>query len=634
MKLIKTPSILFLALFVAFSLTAHVEGAPSAPTAQAAPAPNVVLILADDLGWQDVGCYDIDEPSPMETPNIDRLAKKGVLFRQGYSPAPTCAPSRCAIMSGRHPAALQKTHVVGGNPPTPYNRLKHPIMDPWISGRMELKEVTIAEALKQNGYVSGHVGKWHMAIDHNAFPQPGDQGFDFTRRHLGESAAMKPHRLTGFATADKNDPYQLDKDGFPKDQTTLDAVEFLQDSKDKPFFLYYAAWLVHSPIHSRSRELLEKYCRKLGVDFPTDPEGWSLEGQKNPYYCAMVEMFDHYVGQLVSYLEQTEDPRNPGHKLIDNTYIILTSDNGGMEGHPGEVITDNYPLDKGKINAKEGGVRVPFLISGPGIPADKESDVMVNGLDFYPTILSWTGTAKPKEQNLDGCDLSGLLAKAPEDAALVKEKDDSRRDTMVWHFPHGVAQQSTIRKDGWKLIVNHYPGRPLELYQLNEDGPANSKQMDIEEAKNLAQKRPEKAEELKNELYTRLKAMNASFPYLNPNFQGKLPRKESVCKPVEHGRDGATVWASFRENGAKVTQAQLAYTLNGGTPVEEWYVIPARIDGDRVIAELPEGTTHYVFNFIDEHNFLVSYPEVADMVSAEKRKRTGTYSPDAFVGKQ
>ena len=634
MKLIKTPSILFLALFAGFSLTAHVEGAPSAPTAQAAPAPNVVLILADDLGWQDVGCYDIDEPSPMETPNIDRLAKKGVLFRQGYSPAPTCAPSRCAIMSGRHPAALQKTHVVGGNPPTPYNRLKHPIMDPWISGRMELKEVTIAEALKQNGYVSGHVGKWHMAIDHNAFPQPGDQGFDFTRHHLGESAAMKPHRLTGFATADKNDPYQLDKDGFPKDQTTLDAVEFLQDSKDKPFFLYYAAWLVHSPIHSRSRELLEKYCRKLGVDFPTDPDGWSLEGQKNPYYCAMVEMFDHYVGQLVSYLEQTEDPRNPGHKLIDNTYIILTSDNGGMEGHPGEVITDNYPLDKGKINAKEGGVRVPFLISGPGIPAGKESDVMVNGLDFYPTILSWTGTAKPKEQNLDGCDLSGLLAKAPEDAALVKEKDDSRRDTMVWHFPHGVAQQSTIRKDGWKLIVNHYPGRPLELYQLNEDGPANSKRVDIEEAKNLAQKRPEKAEELKNELYTRLKAMNASFPYLNPNFQGKLPHKESVCKPVEHGRDGVTVWASFKENGAKVTQAQLAYTLNGGTPVEEWYVIPARIDGDRVIAELPEGTTHYVFNFIDEQNFLVSYPEVADMVSAEKRKRTGTYSPDAFVGKQ
>ena len=113
--------------------------------------PNVVLILADDLGWQDVTCYDIDEPTPMETPNIDSLAKRGVLFRQGYSPAPTCAPTRVSIMSGRHPAVLQKTHVVGGHPPTPYNKSAHPLMDPWYSGRMKLSEVTIAEALKLNG---------------------------------------------------------------------------------------------------------------------------------------------------------------------------------------------------------------------------------------------------------------------------------------------------------------------------------------------------------------------------------------------------------------------------------------------------------------------------------------------------
>lgn len=606
--------------------------APAVAGAADAPKPNVVLILADDLGWQDVGCYDIDAPSPMETPNIDRLAGKGALFRQGYSPAPTCAPTRCAIMSGRHPAALQKTHVVGGNPPTPYSRLQHPVMDPWYRGRLETDEVTVAEALQKNGYATGHVGKWHMAIDHHAFPQPEDQGFDFTSNHLGESAAMKPHRLTGFATTAADDPYQLDKDGFPKDQVTLDAIKFMQESKDRPFFLYYAAWLVHTPIHSRSRELLEKYCRKLGVEFPTDPEGWPLEGQNNPYYCAMVEMFDHYVGQLIEYLETTDDPRNPGHKLIDNTYVILTSDNGGMEQHPGEVITDNHPLDKGKINAKEGGVRVPFLISGPGIPAGRESDVMVNGLDFYPTILTWTGTAKPDEQHLDGCDLSGLLAKAPEDAALVKEKDGSRRDTMVWHFPHGVAQQSTIRRDGWKYIANHYPGRAPELYRLCADGAGNGERIDIEEAKNLAEKMPEKAAEMKAELDRRLAAMKASFPYFNPRYQGKLPHKESVCTPVEHGRDGPRVWARFKENGAKVTKAQLAYTRNGGTPVEEWHVAPARIEGDRAVVDaLPDGTTHYVFNFIDENNFLVSYPEMADMLKAGKRKRTGTYSPDAFA---
>ena len=141
-----------------------------------ADRPNVVLILADDLGWQDVGCYDLDQAAPMETPHIDSLAQKGVLFRQGYSPAPTCAPTRCAIMSGRHPAVLQKTHVVGGNPPTPYNMEAHPIMDPWYSGRLELKEVTIAEALKKMDMCPDMwaSGTWRLTTMH--FPSPRIRG--------------------------------------------------------------------------------------------------------------------------------------------------------------------------------------------------------------------------------------------------------------------------------------------------------------------------------------------------------------------------------------------------------------------------------------------------------------------------
>ena len=141
--------------------------------------PNIVLILTDDLGWQDVKCYDVDEPSPVETPNLDALAKQGVLFWQAYSPAPTCAPSRCAIMSGNHPARAQKTHVVGGAPPVPRSANSR-MMDPWYSGRIPADELTLAKVLSQNGYTSGHSGKWHMAIDHSAFPQPKDVGFDFT----------------------------------------------------------------------------------------------------------------------------------------------------------------------------------------------------------------------------------------------------------------------------------------------------------------------------------------------------------------------------------------------------------------------------------------------------------------------
>jgi arylsulfatase A-like enzyme len=594
-------------------------------------SPNIVLLLADDLGWQDVGCYDIDEKSPMETPNIDALARRGVLFRQGYSPAPTCAPTRCAIMSGRHPAVAQKTHVVGGNPPTPYNKTAHPIMDPWYSGRMRLEEVTIAEALKSNGYISGHTGKWHMAIDHNAYPQPLDQGFDFTWNDLGESRAMRPSRLEGFATESKDDQYQLDMDGFPRDQTTFDAIDFMKQNKDKPFFLYYAAWLVHTPIHSRSKRILEKYCNKLGVDFPSDPNGWTLAGQKNPYYCAMVEMLDHYFGMVVHYLEKTEDPRWPGHKLIENTYIILTSDNGGMERVPGEIITDNYPLDKGKINAKEGGVRVPLIITGPDIKSKQESDIMVNGLDFYPTILSWTGTKKPKNQNLSGSDLSELLRGDPKSAALVKDKKGITRDSMIWHFPHGVAQQSTLRLNGWKLIYNYMPNKPkMELYCLYQNYPNTSTRTDIEEAKNLVADMPSRAVAMRTQLFDELDEMNASYPYKNPHYKGKLAHKEKVCKAVKNGKNGNRVWALFMEQGSRVVKGQIAYTLNGGEKSEEWFIIPAEVRGNRLVGKLPSGSTHYVFNFVDEYNFLLSYPDMPDMLEAGKKKGEGPYSNLAF----
>jgi arylsulfatase A-like enzyme len=593
--------------------------------------PNVVLFLVDDLGWQDVGCYDIDEPSPMETPNIDLLAKSGVQFYQGYSPAPTCAPTRCAIMSGRHPAVTQKTHVVGGNPPTPYNKTAHEVMDPWYSGRMKLEEVTIAEALKTNGYVSGHTGKWHMAIDHHAFPQARDQGFSFSRHDLGVSRAMRPDRLSDFATFRKNDPYQLSDTGFPRDQTTMDAIDFISDHKSKPFFLYYASWLVHTPIHSRSKTLLQKYCNKLGIEFPQEPNGWLGQGQSNPYYCAMVEMLDFYIGQVMSYLKETEDPRWPGHKLIENTYVIFTSDNGGMERVPGEEITDNYPLDKGKINAKEGGVRVPFLVAGPDIKSNQKSNVMVNGLDFYPTILSWTGTLKPKVQILDGCDLSILLANDPTDSSLVKDRNGKVRNSMIWHFPHGVAQQSTIRIGGWKLIKNYISRKPeVELYHLYSGYPKKSKRVDIEESENLATKFPDKSSEMKNELLRRLKEMNASFPFKNPSYKGKLFGKDLVSKGVRNGLVGSRVWAEYESSGAQVIDGYLLYTLNGGQKSEEWYILKAKIKNGRLESNLPENSTHYIFNFVDENNFLISYPDVPDLLEVGKLKGKNPFSSIAF----
>lgn len=606
-----------LLLFI-FSLASLADNRPTKP--------NVLLILTDDLGWQDVKCYDIDEPSPMETPNIDSLAKQGVKFWQAYAPAPTCAPSRCAIMSGNHPARAQKTHVVGGAPPTPNHKYGWTMMAPWYSGRMPANEKTIARVLKTNGYVTGHSGKWHMAIDHHAFPQPEDQGFDWTRSSRGARSGM-PNRVEGFASSQAKDPFRLDENGYPYHQTSEDALTFLKENHHKPFFLYYATWLVHTPIHTRSEQLLEKYCKKLGVKRPTDKSGWTMKGQTNPFYCAMVEELDYHMGKVFEYLKTTNDPRWPGHKLIENTYIIFTSDNGGMEGHPGEIITDNYPLDRGKISAMEGGTRVPLIITGPGIQKGVESDVMVNGLDFYPTLLTLTGTPQPKQKNLDGSDLSELLLRDPINPNLVKDKDGRTRDTMVWHFPHSVALESTIRVGGYKLVrnYNHRYDKgttELELYHLYEKVKDRQVRVDIEEANNLASSKPDLAKELNNKLSSILQEMDASYPYYNPQANKVGADKKMVPKVNSHKRVNDQVVFQYIENGAKVIRGDLIYTLNGGNRYEEWDRLKAGKKNNREIRfTLPSGTTHYFLNLIDENNFLVSYPATPDYSELSKTKK-------------
>jgi arylsulfatase A-like enzyme len=528
-------------------------------------------------------------------------------------------------MSGNHPARAQKTHVVGGAPPTPNHKNGWSMMAPWYSGRMPENETTLARVLQSNGYVTGHSGKWHMAIDHKAFPQPEDQGFDWTRSSRGARSSM-PSRVEGFASKVEKDPFRLDKNGYPFHQTSEDALTFLRQNHHQPFFLYYATWLVHTPIHTRSEQLLEKYCRKLGVEKPKDDRGWTMKGQTNPFYCAMVEELDYHMGKVFNYLNNTEDPRWPGHKLAENTYVIFTSDNGGMEGHPGEVITDNYPLDKGKISAMEGGTRVPLIITGPGIPKGVESQVMVNGLDFYPTLLTFTKTPKPMGKNLDGCDLSKLLTHEPNNSDLVRNKHGKPRNSMIWHFPHSVALESTIRSGGFKLIRNYdhkyNPHTPeLELYQLYKDVNGKPVRVDIEEANNLVTTMPDKANLLNKLLSQGLSEMNASFPYYNPRA-GRIGKEKQLIPSVSsHKRASNLVKFKFSENGAKVIRGDLIYTPNGGARYEEWYRIKGgNQNGNEISFDLPEGATHYFLNLIDENNFLVSYPQTPDYSELSKTK--------------
>lgn len=593
--------------------------------------PNVVLILADDLGWQDVGAYDIDEPTPFETPNIDELATQGVKFWQAYSPAPSCTPSRGAILAGKYPARLQKTHVVGGHPPVPYNKTNDRMIAPWMSGRLPVKEVTIARALKTNGYTTGHAGKWHVAINHNAYPQPEDHGFDFSRHSRGVTHGQKPDRLSEFATSNEKDPFRLDKNGYPFHQNNADALDFIGQSKHQPFFLYYATWLVHTPIHTRNQRLLQKYSDKMGVPYPEGPEPWNIPGQKNPYYGSMVESLDYYIGQILGYLEETDDPRWPGHKLVDNTYIIFNSDNGGYIRAGKEQITTNTPLRKGKSYAEEGGVRVPLIIKGPAIPKGIETNVMVNGIDIYPTILSWTGTTPHPSHHLDGVDLSTLLATDPVDPLLLVDQKGDVRDTMVWHFPHPVSFKSTIREGDFKLIrnwdhVGNPRKKPFELYRLYQTQGREQIRLDIEELNNLAAVMPDKVKTLDALLEKSLQGMNARYPYYNPNYKRALKNKKKVCVVGDHGRSNHKVWLEFQPQGARVIRAQLIYTNNGGDRYEEWYHSPATlVDGFKVVADLPEDATHYVFNLIDENNFLVSFPDMGEI-----RQRREAYSVNAI----
>ncbi|MDF7823569.1 sulfatase-like hydrolase/transferase [Pontiellaceae bacterium B12227] len=588
--------------------------------AQRPAKPNFVILLADDLGWQDVGCYDVDANAVYETPYVDQLAAAGIRFMQGYSPTPVCGPSRFGILSGRFPA-YGKTHVQGGECPKPYTQ-SFRMMDPYYTGRMELEEITIAEALKPYGYLSGHSGKWHVAVNHNSFPQPVDQGFDFSKHDLGISQNVGD-RLNSFASTDPSDEYQLQdldgvvsSNGFAFDQTTQDIIDFMEIavSSNAPFFSYYAAWYVHSPIQTRTERLLKKYALKMGYSYPLNgTEDLSADAQINPYYGAMVEEFDFNIQRIIKYLEDTDDPRWPGHKLIENTFIFLTSDNGGMEGTASETYTDNDPLDRGKIRAEEGGVRVPYIVAGPDVPTNVVSDVMVNGLDFYPTMLSLAGIPVP--ERLDGCDLSDLLLVDPQDDDLVKHSDGSIRDTMYWHFPHGGALHSTIRKDGWKLFRNYdwLDNSNLEPYRLYKLYDTNNVPNDIEEDVDLVDVETTTAVLLQSELNTWLTDVGARLPHYNPTTTSTLTNKENVPAVLDKGHSNGTAWVSFETDKAEVVHADLIYTLNGdGSADEEWFRMDADLDDASGQAEavIPDGTTHYVFNLIDENNFLVSSEDV------------------------
>jgi len=573
------------------------------------PGPNIIIFYADDLGWQDTTLNDVDDPTPWETPNVERMAALSMNFPQAYAPAPSCTPSRVALLTGKHPARTGVTHVQGGAPPV--GRAADSHMDPYYPARMDVSEVTIADALLQYGYRTGHIGKWHVAVNHHAYPGPLDQGFIYSSRTRGVNRRMDPDRLSDFATDDPSDPYRLDEDGRPFDAVTEDALDFMQGNLDAPFFLYLAHWLVHWPVQTRNRALLEYYSDKLGIPFPTDPGPVTTPGQTNPYYGAMVDTLDWSLGKIMDFLEETDDPRHPGQKLVENTYLIFTSDNGGALRHATEIITSNSPLDKGKTSAKEGGIRVPFLIMGPDIPQGVTSQELLNQLDLYPTILTLTGAPGDPEQiaQFDGVDLTPHLFG---DSEWIPKSDGSRRDTLYWHFPHILELHSAIRKDDFKLLKN-YETNSYDLFRLYGD---QGERLDWEEAIDLTNHSGYTAirDDMIADLESFLESMNAVYPHKNPQYSNanSLPGFDRMPSFLQEGYNAVTgmAYATFETGGSKalVDRAYLLYTLNGGHADEEWFPLTAQVNQQNglVYASLPKEATHFLFNLVDENNFLIS----------------------------
>ncbi len=432
--------------------------------------PNVVFFLVDDFS---TGALSNGGSDLHETPNIDSLYKEGMAFKNGYAAGTVCTPSRAAILTGKYPARLHLTDWIPGHK-RPYEKLSVP---KWKM-MMDHGETTLAEAMQENGYRTGFFGKWHLVAEKNGklLPKhyPQDHGFDVNiggrewGMPKGAGKYFYPFDMPGLEEGEKGE--------YLTERLTDEALEFIDENQDDPFFLYFSYYTVHTPLQAR-QAVVEKYKRKLA-------EG-SYQ-QKNPTYAAMVEHLDDSVGRVVDKLK--------ARGLWKNTIVVFTADNGANY----QAYTAGLRDFKGFSH--EGAVREPYLICGPGIEANSSSEVPVIGMDFYPTLLDLCGLEAKPLQHVDGVSLAPILKKQ----GAIPERN------LYWHYPHyhRTKPYSVVISKGWKLIDFHEGGKQ-ELYDLRKDP---------KEKVNLANQMPEKAKELSTMLYQWRGQVDAQMPIPNPKY--------------------------------------------------------------------------------------------------------------------
>ena len=464
------------------SLTLFLSGAV-AVSAEKNASPNVVLIVADDLGWNDLGCYGADLH---ETPHLDRLASQGIRFTNGYA-ASICSPSRASLLTGRHYARLQMTiwHESALNPPQ-----DRKLIPPVSVANLPYAEVTLAEMLQRAGYLTASVGKWHLG-DSQYYPET--QGFEINIGGTLWGAPQTffyPYRGMGRFAGEFRYVPQLDggqSGEYLTDRLTAEALKVIDRAGQQPFFLYLAHHAPHTPIEAPA-DLIAHYREKQKPEFR----------HQNPTYAAMVHSLDQSVGRILERLET--------RGLSDHTIVVFVSDNGGFIGKfDGQQVTNNAPLRSGKGALYEGGIRVPFIIRAPGIGASgRVCHEPVYVADLVPTLLDLVSLGnEPKDvPAFDGLSLAPLIAN-PE------SKLD--RKSLYFHYPHyypTTSPVSAIRSGAWKLL-EFLEDRHVELYNLETD---------VSEAIDRTSDEPLRVQELRNDLATWRNAVRARMPVENPRY--------------------------------------------------------------------------------------------------------------------
>lgn len=443
--------------------------------------PNIVFILIDDLGWSDLSCSG---SRYYETPNIDRLAGQGMRFTDAYAAAPVCSPTRASIMTGKYPARLQLTEVIGAvERPSRSHRLLG------VKGRrfLPVEEIALPKALKPRGYVSACIGKWHLGGEGYL---PENHGFDVT---LGATeAGTAPGGYFKFHTP----TLTLREGEYLTDRLTDEAEKFMESNRNNPFFLYLPHYAVHTPFQAKP-ELIAKYKAKAKP----------YQDQSHPTYAAMIESADDSVGRILKKLDDLN--------LAERTIVFFFSDNGGLSltTTRTEPATSNAPLREGKGSLYEGGIRVPLIVRWPGVVKPGTlCDVPVSSIDFYPTILAMSGGGLRSDQVVDGESLVPLL----------KQEGVWNREALYWHYPHYDGERvyysapcGAVRKGDYKL-VEYFDDGKLELYNLKEN---------LGERHDISTVQKEKAQELHQLLRTWHRDVGAVMPTPNPDYLPAEPER-------------------------------------------------------------------------------------------------------------